>query len=95
MKPDARRNDPWWADYSGKRLVGLLMLLAVVLAIPFGLLRGYLVVRLGWPDAVVGGVTWAISMALPLIIVLRMRKTGRDRWLLRRALRDAGPRENI
>ena len=83
MNSDARANPPWWADYNGRRLVGFFTVAVAVCGFLAGLLRGFLIHRFGWPDWLMGPVFWAFCMALPLLIVLRMRKTGRDRWLLR------------
>ena len=96
MKKDAKETSPWWADYSG-RCIGFLMLVGAACAIPAGVLRAILVLHFGFPDWLLSSIAWGLSMWIPLSLLLWMRRSGRDGWLLRKDLRDAraAKRSNI
>ena len=89
----------WYANYSPNRLITFVMALIIVFGIPAGLLCSFLVTRVPSIDgSVLSGIAWTATTVLPLIIVLALRKTGKDRWLLRKdCRRRAGdePNENI
>ena len=79
----------WYANYSPNRLLAFVIGLIIVFGVPAGSLCGLLVARYplidGW---VPSAIAWTATTVLPLTIVLWMRKTGRDRWLLRRDIAD-------
>jgi hypothetical protein len=88
MEQDAGQTAPWWADYSVPRLLTFLVVLIGVSAIPAGVVRAILVLRFGLPDGLLSSLAWAFSMFVPLFVVLWMRRSGRDGWLLRKDLRE-------
>lgn len=88
MKEDSQETAPWWADYSGPRLLSFLAVLIVVSAVPAGVVRAILVLRFGWPDVLLSSLAWAFTMGLPLFLLLWMRRSRRDGWLLRKELRE-------
>lgn len=93
MKEDPEQPEPWWADYSRARLLSFLVVLIVASAVPAGVLRALLVIRFGVPDVLLSTLSWALTMGLPILVLLWMRRSGRDGWLLRKDLRESRGRE--